>query len=124
MTGAPDGRCYSYQGTHIPGCWGCAVYGHARCTCPGRSSDERRQRMAEASRPGPIADQPPPAANGQPPVWDLVIADMRDRDRVGRERYGTPLQPHNGRDPLVDAYQEALDLAAYLRQAIAERDGR
>lgn len=68
--------------------------------------------------------QPAPEPNDRPAVWDLVIADMRERDHVGRERYGTPLQPHNGRDALVDAYQEALDLAVYLRQAIAERDGR
>ena len=47
---------------------------------------------------------------------------MQTRDRVGRERYGTPLQPHNGRDALQDAYEEALDLAAYLKQAIVERD--
>ncbi len=70
-----------------------------------------------------IEDQPPPVPNDRPAVWDLVIADMRERDQVGRQRYGTPLQPHNGRDALVDAYQEALDLAVYLRQAIAERDG-
>jgi hypothetical protein len=68
-----------------------------------------------------IVDQPPPTPNERPAVWDLVIADMRERDRVGRERYGTPLQPHNGRDALVDAYQEALDLVVYLRQAISER---
>lgn len=72
----------------------------------------------------PVQDQPPPVPNDLPAVWDLVIEDMRSRDAVGRERYGTPLQPHNGRDPLVDAYQEALDLVVYLRQAIAERDGR
>ena len=69
-----------------------------------------------------VEDQPPPVPNERPAVWALVIADMEQRDRIGRERYGTPLQPHNGRDPLVDAYQEALDLAVYLRQAIAERD--
>jgi len=74
----------------------------------------------------PIADQPAPMRDiaDQPAVWDLVIADMRERDVVGRQRYGTPLQPHNGRDALVDAYQEALDLAVYLRQAIYERSGR
>jgi hypothetical protein len=66
--------------------------------------------------------QPPPKPNTNPAVWDLVIADMHARDRVGRERYGTPLQAHNGRDALRDAYEEALDLAVYLRQAIAERD--
>lgn len=69
-----------------------------------------------------IVDQPPPVPSDRPAVWDLVIEDMRARDRVGRERYGTPLQPHNGRDALVDAYQEALDLVVYLRQAIAERE--
>lgn len=68
--------------------------------------------------------QPDPVPNASRPIWDLVIEDMRARDTTGRLRYGTPLQAHNGRDPLVDAYQEALDLVVYLRQAIAERDGR
>lgn len=27
-------RCRTYQGVHIPGCWGCAIYDHLRCTCP------------------------------------------------------------------------------------------
>ena len=71
-----------------------------------------------------IQDQPSPVGNDLPAVWDLVVSDMLDRDQVGRQRYGTPLQPHNGRDALVDAYQEALDLAVYLRQAIFERDGK
>lgn len=70
-----------------------------------------------------MRDQPAPKPNALPAVWDLVIKDMAERDRVGRERYGVQLQPHNGRDALVDAYQEALDLAVYLRQAIFERDG-
>lgn len=66
-------------------------------------------------------EQPVPVANSSTPIWDLVIADMRERDSVGRQRYGTPLQANNGRDVLVDAYQEALDLVVYLRQAIEER---
>lgn len=69
-------------------------------------------------------EQPAPVANDKPAVWDLVLADMRARDAVGRERYGVPLQPFNGRDSLLDAYAEALDLAVYLRQALYERDGR
>ena len=68
-----------------------------------------------------IEDQPPPKTTKGKPIWELVIQDMRDRDQVGRKRYGTPLQAHNGRDSLVDAYQEALDLCVYLRQAIEER---
>jgi len=80
---------------------------------------------AIAARPDhvPVApvDQPPPIPRSTRPVWDLVIEDMKERNRVGTLRYGTPLQVHNGRDALVDAYQEALDLVVYLRQEIEER---
>ena len=68
--------------------------------------------------------QPDPTRNAHPAVWPLVITDMAARDKLGRQRYGTPLQPFNGRDALIDAYQEALDLTVYLRQAIYERDGK
>lgn len=66
-------------------------------------------------------EQPAPVPNGLRPVWELVREDMLARDRLGRERYGTPLQPFNGRGALRDAYEEALDLCVYLRQAIEER---
>jgi hypothetical protein len=66
--------------------------------------------------------QPDPILNESTPIWELVISDMKERDSVGRERYGVPLQANNGRDALIDAYQEALDLVVYLRQAIEERD--
>ncbi len=72
---------------------------------------------------GLSAPEPFPRRNDAPAVWDLVVADMKLRDATGAEKYGTRLQPHNGRDVLTDAYQEALDLAVYLRQAIYERDG-
>ena len=72
----------------------------------------------------PTFPQPPPVANDLLAVWDLVMADMRARDAAGAAKYGTRLQPYNGRDSIVDAYQEALDLCVYLRQAIYERDGR
>lgn len=68
--------------------------------------------------------EPAPKPSAHPAVWPLVIRDMADRDTFGREKYGVPLQPHNGRDALKDAYQEALDLAVYLRTAIYERDGQ
>ena len=66
--------------------------------------------------------QPAPTPNQHKAAWDLVIQDMRDRDRFGLEKYSTRLQPFNGRDALIDAYQEALDLVVYLRTAIYERD--
>lgn len=69
-------------------------------------------------------EQTMPTKNALPYVWSLVIRDMVDRDIVGVKRYGTRLQPNNGRDSLRDALDEALDLACYLRQVIYERDGK
>lgn len=91
--------------------------------------------------------QPAPRANDRPAIQDLVITDLRNRsvsldrdpcinDRayagvvadiearkeIGLQRYGTLLQAFNGRDALLDAYQEALDLCQYLRQ-VNEEDG-
>lgn len=66
--------------------------------------------------------EPPPQKNDQPAVWDLVIRDMQERDRAGRIKYGTPLQPFNGRSALWDLYQELLDAAAYIRQKIYEEE--
>lgn len=65
--------------------------------------------------------EPPPIKNNTTPIWALVIKDMSERDAAGARKYGMQLQAFNGRDPLVDAYQEALDLVVYLRQAIEER---
>lgn len=59
-----------------------------------------------------------------PVVHDLVYEDLYSRLEIGLKTYKTPLQPNNGRDALKDAYEEALDLACYLRQALYERDGR
>lgn len=88
------------------------------------TSEEEAGRAARLrSRLETIANgtQPEPKPTSARPIWVLVIEDMLARDQVGRERYGVPLQAGNGRDALRDAYEEALDLAAYLRQAIEER---
>lgn len=56
-------------------------------------------------------------------VWDLVIEDMRARDAIGERRYGTRLLDEDDtRDTLKDAYEEALDLAVYLKKAMLQRD--
>lgn len=49
-----------------------------------------------------------------------LLADMEERRQFGIQKYGCPLQYFDGRDPLVDAYQEALDLIAYTFKAIKE----
>jgi len=65
--------------------------------------------------------QPAPT-QGKLTVIDYVLADMAERAAMGVIKHGMPLQTHNGRDALWDAYQEAMDLCMYLRQEILERD--
>lgn len=68
-----------------------------------------------------LQEQAPPVPSGGEDCWLLVMKDMEERRQHWVEKYGQPVMPFNGRDPLVDAYQEALDLTVYLRQAIEER---
>lgn len=90
-----------------------------------------------------MTDQPPPIATDRRPAWDIVIeyvgkrrddnlygstgvvdrvlVDMRERDAVGRQRYGVPLTSGNGRNSLIDAYQELLDCVVYLAAALDEQ---
>ena len=68
--------------------------------------------------------QPSPVPNASPPLWELVIEDMKKRDHVGRDRYKTPLQANNGRDALQDLYEELLDAAVYTKQVMVEREAK
>jgi hypothetical protein len=91
-------------------------------------------------------EQPDPVQNDKPAVWEVIIKDvetyydhlldnrifksnekikstrsallkdMHDRDIWGRSKYKVPLQPFNGRDALIDLFQELLDAAAYTKQ--------
>jgi len=49
-----------------------------------------------------------------------VIEDLSKRSAHGVKIYKTVLQYGNRRDPLKDAYQEAMDLTVYLRQGKEE----
>lgn len=72
-----------------------------------------------------MGHEPPPRPSPESPaMWELVVSDMQSRDRWGTTKHGQRLAAHDGRDALRDAYQEALDLAVYLRKAMYERDGR
>lgn len=57
------------------------------------------------------------------PLVDVLIQELEERRQIGIKKYGRPLQTFNGRDALKDAYQEALDLIAYLRQKLTEVGG-
>jgi len=71
-----------------------------------------------------IKPQKPPKKSREalPEVWKLVMQDMEERNKEGIRKYGTPLQPFNGRKGLIDLYQELLDAAVYCRQLIYEED--
>lgn len=68
-------------------------------------------------------DQPLPVPNGELDVQSQVIADIEARRQVGISRYGTALQPFNGRDALRDLYEELLDACCYIKQVLIERGG-
>ena len=66
--------------------------------------------------------QQPLPTPGEEVVLFHVLEDFKRRAETGKAQYGTYLETHNGRDALIDAYQEALDLCMYLKQAIMERE--
>lgn len=53
-------------------------------------------------------------------LQDTIIKCFEERALIGIEKYKTPLQTNNGHDPLVDAFQEALDMVMYLTQEAIE----
>lgn len=57
-----------------------------------------------------------------PAIWDLVMDDMALRKAFGKEKYGVNLQAWNGRDNLIDLYQELLDACVYIRTLIYEEN--
>lgn len=55
-------------------------------------------------------------------VRDFLLDRFRQRNEAGLKTYGTPLQTHNGRDALLDALDEGLDMVQYLMQAYLEAE--
>lgn len=74
-----------------------------------------------ADRPRDEHDQPMPIPNAAPSIQSRVRADLEAREQVGIRRYGTPLQPFNGRKALLDLYEELLDATCYIKQHLVEQ---
>jgi hypothetical protein len=64
--------------------------------------------------------EPTPVKNGHPACWDMVKKDISARDEYGKNKYGTRLQPFNGRNIAVDVFQETMDAVVYARQLVYE----
>lgn len=52
--------------------------------------------------------------------WFTLSSDLEHRAAAGEKKYGTRLKTDNGRDAVVDAYEEAQDAVMYLAQAVLE----
>ena len=68
-----------------------------------------------------VNGEPEPIKKSSVAIQTLVITDLFNRMEHGMRKYGTYLQANNGRNALQDAYEEALDLAVYLKQALEEQ---
>lgn len=119
LAGLPGKYVDGWTAVKIKGCRKGLALGDWRDTL------EKRPEQAESEpfvsvEDAATAKQQEPKGSGNP-ILGMVLADLTNRALEGKEKYGEPLLAHNGRNPLWDAYQEALDLAMYLRQAIEEQ---
>lgn len=62
----------------------------------------------------PATDQVKPTPNDLPFAHDVLIEEIKKRRALGVEKYGTALQPCNGRDQKRDILDELLDAAVYI----------
>lgn len=56
-------------------------------------------------------------------VLPEVLNDLRDRVEVrGMKTYGKPMFTGDGRDGMVDLYEELLDACCYIKKVLMERE--
>jgi hypothetical protein len=84
---------------------------------------DKRDPATDQSLPVPGQEEVHQAAiddltgwNLDPDVREAIEKGLAARRALGISKYGRPLETHNGRDALLDAWQEALDLFAYAYQ--------
>jgi len=53
-----------------------------------------------------------------------VIADMKEREAFGLQKYGKVLHEHTDEDMLQHLYEELLDGAVYIKTLINQRNQR
>jgi len=87
--------------------------------------------MSEIKTYDAAAPQPTPTGNGIDVAvvaaeklkalgLNQIAEDIEDRIRLGERKYGTRLKAFNGREPLMDLYQEVLDGINYSQQCVIE----
>jgi len=120
---APDGTCIAV------GCDSIIQYGRGLCDrCYRRARYQGRLAYFPRRVQTNVLDPQPDPRPSSGDIWIDLLPRLPDRLRPhaearrlqGIERYGVPLQPNNGRDPRIDAFQELLDGMAYAEQAVQE----
>lgn len=113
----PSGEVEVWNGQGDPGPYACLICGSvgSGLGMPGHIQEEHPDGLPDEH------EQALPVVNERPSIQGLLIADIEERTKIGIQRYGTPLQAFNGRNSVRDAYEEAVDLATYLRQVKEEK---
>jgi hypothetical protein len=96
---------------------------HAALVTPGaiqEALDEGREERTP-TRKDRKHDQALPEANEREVMHEVLIDLVNKRLAVGVERYGTGLQPMNGRDAWRDLVEELVDATVYTLQIAHER---
>lgn len=90
-------------------------------TEPGALDDIAIPAMLRPLPPAPAIDRPRPPATG---TEARVCADIAARQALGLRKYGLTVEanPLTFRHWLQHGYEEALDLAIYLRRAMEQID--
>lgn len=95
-------------------CWEAHVHTPSDPHCVMAPSEPTKQREGDQILP-----------TGSTEIADdqsLVIADIEARRQVGIARYGQAHVPFNGRNTMLDAYEETLDFLVYQRSLLRLRE--
>ncbi len=87
-------------------------------------AEAQATRVLDLNEPSGPANPEPMPIKGKEFVLPHVVNDLMQRDQLGKEKYGTSLETHNGRSSLWDAYQEALDFIIYFRKHLLELEDK
>ena len=82
--------------------------------------DLLKKEIAERSA---AKNEPAPTGTGKK-VIDEVVLDLKSRSDMGEKKYGTPLRTFNGRNAMMDLYQELLDSVMYAKQVLMEMEDK
>lgn len=59
--------------------------------------------------------------SSDPETTDNIVQDLRDRAEMGKAKYGIYLHTEDGRNTLLDLYQELLDATMYAKKYLLEQ---